>query len=409
MEQIFNKYDDYIIRTQYKTYEPLSEINFNRDGGIITFEIEGSDSFLNVKNAKYIISGKYLKADDTEYTPKSNVKLDDNFVGFLFSQIEVTKNGSLIDQIENVGRSSIIKGCISYSLDGNGPTMSSGFESRFEGGGNFEAMGNLSNLCLGFFKDIRYPIFKGGIKIHFKRANNNDALFRWGSKPEDTPGVGKVNIVDFKIKVPLVEYQEMYKLQLINELTKLSQENNYKLNFKSWQCIDETNLSGKTFKRNIASTYRNIHNPLFAIVGFQTKGLETQLRKASVFDHCNVKNIWLEIDGQRYPQESLNLDWKNGKFILAYDMHMSYKKTFHKTHQELPLMYLTPTSFRDARTLYVLNLTRQPDSVSGNRNNIILNIEFNEDVPNGTICYICLVSTSSFTYDIVHNTIRKNI
>ena len=232
-------------------------------------------------------------------------------------------------------------------------------------------------------------------------------MYRWGATAPVVPDAGKVVIESFTIRIPSVEYQEMYKIQLINELTKLSQGNEYKLNFKSWQCIDETNLNGKTFKKNIASTYRNIHNPLFAIVAFQTGGIENQLKRASVFNHCDVKNIWLEIDGQRYPQESLNLDWENNKFSLVYDMYTSYKKTFHRTHQELPLMYLSPDNFKKSRAMYVLDLTRQPDNVSGNRNNIILNIEFNKDVPANTICYTCLVSSSEFTYDIVQNTIRK--
>ncbi|VVC40978.1 Hypothetical protein CINCED_3A006601 [Cinara cedri] len=167
---------------------------------MLTFEIEDSDCFLNIKHAKHIIGGKYLKQDGTEYEANSKFKLDDNFVVFLFSPIEVTKNGSLINQIENVGRSSIIKSCVSYSLDENGPTIYSGCHTRY------------------------------------------------------------------------------------------------------------------TF------------------VTLQTNGLETQLRKVSVFDHCNVKNVLLEIDGQRYPQESLNLDWKNEKFSFAYDIYMPFKKTFHKTH-----------------------------------------------------------------------------
>lgn len=33
-----------------------------------------------------------------------------------------------------------------------------------------------------------------------------------------------------------------------------------------------------------------------------------QLKEPSVFDHRNVKDIWLEIDGYRYQQELLNLD-----------------------------------------------------------------------------------------------------
>ncbi|VVC42918.1 Hypothetical protein CINCED_3A005713, partial [Cinara cedri] len=158
MESIFNKYDDHIIRSQYKTYEATSETNFNRDGGVITFEIEDSDIFLNIKHAKYNISGKYLKNNNTEYEANSNVQLDDNFVAISFSQIEVIKNGTLIDQIKNVSRSSIIKGRVSYYLDENGPTINSGFT--------------------------------GGIKINFKRAKDYDALYKLISWTSAAPDVG---------------------------------------------------------------------------------------------------------------------------------------------------------------------------------------------------------------------------
>ncbi|VVC35220.1 Hypothetical protein CINCED_3A012005 [Cinara cedri] len=69
-------------------------------------------------------------------------------------------------------------------------------------------------------------------------------------------------------------------------------------------------------------------------------------------------------------------------------------KTFHKTHQELSLVYLDSRNFKISRPMYVLNLTRQPDNVSGNRNNIILNAEFNEDVPNEVL------NTNPITYKI---------
>ncbi|VVC38855.1 Hypothetical protein CINCED_3A020064 [Cinara cedri] len=83
------------------------------------------------------------------------------------------------------------------------------------------------------------------------RVKDDDALFTLASTSATIPAVGKVIIEDFKITTPPVEYQEMYKIKLIKELTKLSQGNNYRLNFKSWQCMDENNLSGKTFKRNM--------------------------------------------------------------------------------------------------------------------------------------------------------------
>ncbi|VVC46168.1 Ribonuclease H-like domain [Cinara cedri] len=60
------------------------------------------------------------------------------------------------------------------------------------------------------------------------RVKDNDALFTLASTTAAIPAVGKVIIEDFNITIPPVEYQEMYKIKLIKELTKLSQGNNYR-------------------------------------------------------------------------------------------------------------------------------------------------------------------------------------
>ncbi|CAI6370406.1 unnamed protein product [Macrosiphum euphorbiae] len=98
-----------------------------------------------------------------------------------------------------------------------------------------------------------------------------------------------------------------------NELTLLSRRNEYLFRFKSWQCI-ESNITGKTLQKDITNLYRNVHNPLFGIVAFQTDRLNNQLRDPIEFSNCNLKNIWLEINGIRYPEELLNLDFKKGLF-----------------------------------------------------------------------------------------------
>lgn len=406
MESVFKKYDDYIIRAEYKTFSPESLSNINKVNKTTTFKIDGD--FLNIKNAKYDISGSYLQTDGIQYPPDSNIRLVDNFIAYIFSNIEVKKNNTVIEKIENVGRASTIKGTVSYSNEWSGLNINSGFQSKYVGGGKFQAVGNLSNLCLGFFKDIKYPIFKGGIEINFIRNSDDDVICRNKNKGNDkTPVDGKVIIDDFTIRIPLVEYEEISKIKLLNELEKLSQEDNYRLQFKSWQCIETRNLTGKTFKKDTMSEYRNINNPLFAIVAFQTDLLDNQLKDPSGFDHCNVKNIWIELEGRRYPEEMLNLDFKNDKYGIIYDMFSEYKKVFNKTNQEVSLMYVDPTQFKNSRAVYVINLTRQPENISESRHNFVLHVDFNEDVPQNTVCYICLVSSIELVYDINKNRIKQ--
>ncbi|VVC45609.1 Hypothetical protein CINCED_3A022460, partial [Cinara cedri] len=151
---------------------------------------------LELKRRKDIVNLNNSDQKESHWVAK--IKHENLKIYFDSYEIEVTIKWN-IDQIENVGRSSIIKGCVGYSLDENGPTINSGFQS----------------------------IFTGGIKINFKRAKDDDALYRWISSTSVAPDVGKVIIENFEIAIPSVEYQEMYKIQLITELTKLSQGNNY--------------------------------------------------------------------------------------------------------------------------------------------------------------------------------------
>jgi len=56
------------------------------------------DSFLSIKNTWFNISGRYLQLDGIDYPPKSNIKLIDNFLSYMFSSILVKKHGKVMDE-----------------------------------------------------------------------------------------------------------------------------------------------------------------------------------------------------------------------------------------------------------------------------------------------------------------------
>lgn len=105
--------------------------------------------------------------------------------------------------------------------------------------------------------------------------------------------------------------------------------------------------------------------------------------------------------------------WDNDGFAIAYDMYMDYRRVFYKSESDFPMVYLDINDFKN-RPLYVINLTRQPQNISESRNNIILHVDFDKSIDppsgnkEGTIAYICMVSVSDFSYDIINNTIKEN-
>ena len=85
-------------------------------------------------------------------------------------------------------------------------------------------------------------------------------------------------------------------------------------------------VTGKSLTFDITNIYRNVHNPVWAFVVFQTNRFNNHQKNNNTFDHADVKNLWVELGGKHYPEESLDLDWDNDFYSLAYNDFLKYKK-----------------------------------------------------------------------------------
>ncbi|KAG5866656.1 hypothetical protein JTB14_036483 [Gonioctena quinquepunctata] len=131
MENISEKYPTNIITNEYQNFQPISILNLNTLNKKTVFKIGVGDNFIG---AQYwnSISGKVVKDDEKDLQNDDTVELLDDFSAFLFSEIEVRKHDTMIDQIDNVGVASLVKGTISYSMNGNRPTINPGFQSSYK-------------------------------------------------------------------------------------------------------------------------------------------------------------------------------------------------------------------------------------------------------------------------------------
>jgi len=125
---IFSKYIDDVSKLQYMNFYPTSTLG---EGGRKK-KTDLDNDFIS-KNIQYYIQGEFTPKDSTKtYVADNNVRIIDNFVAHLFSQIDFRKYGTLIDDIEFPGIASTIKGCVEYpGLNVyNGKAINSGFETH---------------------------------------------------------------------------------------------------------------------------------------------------------------------------------------------------------------------------------------------------------------------------------------
>jgi hypothetical protein len=169
-------------------------------------------------------------------------------------------------------------------------------------------------------------------------------------------------------------------------------------------------VTGKALNLDITNLYRDITNPVWAFVAFQTNRLNNQLKDNSMFDHMSMKNIWLETSGKRYPRESWDLDFDNDYYSLAYDAFQEYKKLLL---EQTRFHMLIKKGFKSIFPIFSINLSTQPQNITNTKSNIILHAEFNKSVneptgtDEGTICYIILVSIHLLHYEPFKNKITQ--
>lgn len=317
----------------------------------------------------------------------------------------------LIDEVEYPGVTSTVKGIVSYKSTDTNWLANNGFISNYNADKkSFYACGTLAHLGLGFFDDVKIPIYKGGFVISFIRDTDDCTVHRWKTMKKDgsldvldsssLPDVGKIVINEFIIRVPMIEFKPRSKIMLVKELTDLQ---NVQFHFKNWQCIQKPGLSGNTFTFDVTNIFRNVQNPTFVMVAFQT-GAQDQERDSSLFNSLNVKNIRVKINDNVYPEELLNLNIAEGNYSLAYEMYKDYKNVYSDNND----MLYDPSDFINKKCVYVIDTSKQVENISNSKSNIIINVDFAANVPNNTIMYVIILSHTILSYDIMNNIIKEN-
>src|SRR5436190_7666419 len=214
------------------------------------------------------------------------------------------------------------------------------------------------------------------------------------------PGAGKITIDEFYIRVPIIQFKAIKKIKLIEEITNAK---NIIFHFRQFQCIRQSGISGSTYNFDITNIYRNIINPKFIIVCFHANRDKNQEKDPSQFDSENFKNVSVKLNGNCYPDESMNLDISNNKHRILYKMFQDYKKVYYGSDN----VYYSPKDFIDKRPMCIIDTTRSPTNISGSKNDIIISIDFKNAISNqvSVVCYVIVVSEKILQYNILKNDI----
>ena len=163
--------------------------------------------------------------------------------------------------------------------------------------------------------------------------------------------------------VPSAEQQQVF-----NE----SIRQNFTLSFDAWVTDRKPVNTGKEYQLDIGYA-SNIHIPLYLTVAHQKTHRDNPAKPPNqfnnaVFDHVDVKRYFVEINGVRYPKDSVETNFSDNKYLDQYRDH----KLFYEENNGESL--LQPfISYLDMKTFYriqVIDVSFQIDYITPKKNRL---------------------------------------
>ena len=147
---------------------------------------------------------------------------------------------------------------------------------------------------------------------------------------------------------------------LFNESIK----NNYTLTFDSWYTERKIVTDGGEFQVDIASS-QNTNSPKYLIATHQTEdrvGTANKTNNISIFDNVDVKKYFAEIDGYRYPKESVITNFTENDYLDQYRDLKSFQEEY--VGEQLMNPFISYTDMKNKYPIQVIDLRHQIDHIS---------------------------------------------
>lgn len=392
-----------ITSIQFHDHEAYAGTRYSNTDEI-RIEIKNQDIYTLPSESVLYIEGKLLLADNT---PAQHTKLVNNFVAHLISEIRYNINDVEIDQTRHVGHASTLKGITSFTGDKLRLLSDSGWSTEKTttvlnaADGSFNVSLPLNTL-MGFFEDHEQILINCKQElIIFRSQNDTNAVIatQHDAAYEDT----HIEITRFKWKMPHVEVDDESKLKLINSLRA---DRPILLGFRSWFVAEKPMPTTTNKDEWTLQAMTSLERPRHILLAFQTAKRNIVGSDINSFDHCNIRNVKAYINGKCFPYVDYNLNMQKKQCAMLYSSFAYFQKSYYGFN---PKPLLTFDEFLELGTIFVIDCSKQNESIKTSSVDVRLEIESVNSFPASTIAYCIISHDRVVEYTPLTNVVRRHI
>lgn len=400
---------DDITNIQYHTYTPYTTSYNNNDEIRIVLQAQDlyvlpSQSYLQIDfNVTDVDNAQVQAAIEQAHAQNANNRLVVQFIhGFithLFSEIRYELNGVEIDKSRTPGITTLLK-CL---VSGKSKNLSEyKLMTIYEN----------NNIALQSYRMILPLRFVLGFCDDFEKIilNSKHELILVRSRSDQNAYVAPAELANFNVnkiqwKIQHVSLSDTAKLSM---LKTLNQNDFLPLTYRSWDlyempALPTTNRHTWSIKTTLQTT-----KPRYVVVAFQTNRNFVATQNMSMFDHCNITNLKLYMNNERYPYDDMNVDFTTNKY---HELFHTLIKAPVSYYNDLFGGYPTSQEFADYanRPVFVFDCSRTDESIKSGMVDVRLEIEASENFPLNTSAYCLIIHDNLVWYSPFSSIVYRDI
>ena len=412
--------DDSIYEYEYKEYNPIVGTDFDR--GSIVIVIESQDIYTHPAESYLTIEGQLLLDTGNPYVNGDKVALINNGIMYLFSDVRYHLASHEIEVLQNPGHATTMLGLLKYPDDftqsqglnqawypdkeeGTPIAGNDGFIKRrnyiinmVEGAGNkgkFNFKIPLKHF-LGFCEDYKKILYGMQQRLTLTRTGDNNAIFRGQNAANNAAaGNGKIRIDKIKWFMPHVIPSDAYRLQLDKIIER---KEKIPIGYRMLQCDNSPVPPASTSFTWRLGVKSSPDIPRFIIVGFQTEKNNNQERNPAIFDHLEVRNIYVTLNAKRYPDTDYENDFTINKFSRIYGDAALFRKKFYNMDELVSNSGINPINYKKLFPLFVFDVTKQSEKLKTSVSDIHIKASFGDNPGNNVMAYAVIISDRLFHF-----------
>ena len=136
-----------------------------------------------------------------------------------------------------------------------------------------------------------------------------------------------------------------------------------------------------------------LEKPRWIIVAFQTDKSGNQEHNPSIFDHCNLTNMFVVLNSRRY----LEIDYDDTnftqlKFSRVYGDAAVFRTKFYNVENLISNPNITPADYKELFPMFVFDVAKQSEKLKNSVTDIQIKAQFSENVAANTEAFAVVIN-----------------